>query len=126
MQALTNDLSKSFSLLSVYLAQLLLRGPSNFRMSDDVGHLLYRQASTPFCPFFIVLMSQLNNALPHPGLTGAFLFATTTARSSPALLGWNCGYALFSNVSRALTPPFLLRSDKKHAGHVRRALCYLS
>ncbi|KAI0291552.1 MFS general substrate transporter [Russula brevipes] len=32
------------------------------------------------------------------GLTGAFLFASTTARSSPALLGWNCGYALFSNM----------------------------
>ncbi|KAI0270602.1 MFS general substrate transporter [Gloeopeniophorella convolvens] len=32
------------------------------------------------------------------GLTGAFLFASTTARSSPALLGWNCGYAFFSNI----------------------------
>lgn len=32
------------------------------------------------------------------GLTGAFLFATTTARSSNALLGWNVGYSFFSNV----------------------------
>ncbi|KAI0053514.1 MFS general substrate transporter [Auriscalpium vulgare] len=32
------------------------------------------------------------------GLTGAFLFASTTARSSNALLGWNCGYAFFSNI----------------------------
>ncbi|KAH9953606.1 major facilitator superfamily domain-containing protein [Russula dissimulans] len=32
------------------------------------------------------------------GLTGAFLFAGTTARSSPALLGWNCGYAFCSNI----------------------------
>ncbi|GAW04846.1 sugar transporter [Lentinula edodes] len=32
------------------------------------------------------------------GLTGAFLFATTTARSSNALLGWNCGYTFFSNI----------------------------
>ncbi|KAI9454271.1 MFS general substrate transporter [Russula earlei] len=32
------------------------------------------------------------------GLTGAFLFASTTARSSPALLGWNCGYVFFSNI----------------------------
>ncbi|KAI0318400.1 MFS general substrate transporter [Amylostereum chailletii] len=32
------------------------------------------------------------------GLTGAFLFASTTARSSDALLGWNCGYAFFSNI----------------------------
>ncbi|KAF8258166.1 MFS general substrate transporter [Lactarius quietus] len=46
------------------------------------------------------------------GLTGAFLFASTTARSSPALLGWNCGYALCSN-------------SLKPADHVRRALCHL-
>lgn len=26
------------------------------------------------------------------GLTGAFILAGTTARSSDALLGWNCGY----------------------------------
>ncbi|PCH42927.1 MFS general substrate transporter [Wolfiporia cocos MD-104 SS10] len=32
------------------------------------------------------------------GLTGVFLFASTTARSSNALLGWNCGYALASNI----------------------------
>ncbi|KAF9556196.1 MFS general substrate transporter [Agrocybe pediades] len=31
-------------------------------------------------------------------LTGAFLFATTTARTSNALLGWNCGYTFASNV----------------------------
>ncbi|KAF8870910.1 major facilitator superfamily domain-containing protein [Gymnopilus junonius] len=30
--------------------------------------------------------------------TGAFLFATTTARSSNALLGWNCGYTFWSNI----------------------------
>ncbi|KAK0200493.1 major facilitator superfamily domain-containing protein [Desarmillaria ectypa] len=32
------------------------------------------------------------------GLTGAFLFASTTARSSNALLGWNCGYVFNSNI----------------------------
>jgi len=32
------------------------------------------------------------------GLTGTFLFASTTARSSSALLGWNCGYAFCSNI----------------------------
>lgn len=31
-------------------------------------------------------------------LTGTFLFASATARSSPVLLGWNCGYAFFSNM----------------------------
>ncbi|KAI0668945.1 major facilitator superfamily domain-containing protein [Trametes maxima] len=31
------------------------------------------------------------------GLTGAFLLASTTARSSNALLGWNCGYTFHNN-----------------------------
>ena len=33
-----------------------------------------------------------------PVLTGVFLFAGTTARTSDALLGWNCGYTFSSNV----------------------------
>ncbi|KAH9919613.1 MFS general substrate transporter [Fomitopsis serialis] len=32
------------------------------------------------------------------GLTGVFLFASTTSHSSNALLGWNCGYAFASNI----------------------------
>ncbi|KIM89810.1 hypothetical protein PILCRDRAFT_767283 [Piloderma croceum F 1598] len=32
------------------------------------------------------------------GLTGGFLFASTTARSSNDLLGWNCGYVFCSNI----------------------------
>ncbi|RPD62612.1 MFS general substrate transporter [Lentinus tigrinus ALCF2SS1-7] len=31
-------------------------------------------------------------------LTGVFLFASTTARTSDALLGWNCGYTFTNNV----------------------------
>jgi len=31
-------------------------------------------------------------------LTGVFLFASTTSRSSDALLGWNCGYSFTSNI----------------------------
>ncbi|EKM59977.1 uncharacterized protein PHACADRAFT_138348 [Phanerochaete carnosa HHB-10118-sp] len=31
-------------------------------------------------------------------LTGVFLFASTTSRTSDALLGWNCGYTFTSNV----------------------------
>ncbi|CCL98516.1 uncharacterized protein FIBRA_00515 [Fibroporia radiculosa] len=31
-------------------------------------------------------------------ITGVFLFASTTARTSNALLGWNCGYTFTSNV----------------------------
>ena len=42
-------------------------------------------------------------------LTGVFLFASTTARSSNALLGWNCAYSFFSNVclqcSQVLSSP---------------------
>lgn len=38
--------------------------------------------------------------VPHICLviTGVFLFAATTARSSNALLAWNCAYTLTSNV----------------------------
>ncbi|EIN05730.1 MFS general substrate transporter [Punctularia strigosozonata HHB-11173 SS5] len=32
------------------------------------------------------------------GLTGVFLFGSTTARTSNALLGWNCAYAFNSNI----------------------------
>ncbi|KAI0357555.1 MFS general substrate transporter [Trametes cingulata] len=35
-------------------------------------------------------------------LTGVFLLASTTARSSNALLGWNCGYSLTNNVMWAV------------------------
>lgn len=31
-------------------------------------------------------------------LTGVFILASTTARSSPALLGWNCAYSFTSNI----------------------------
>jgi MFS family permease len=50
--------------------------------------------------------------LPHVGrkgtlasstvLTGVFLFASTTATTSPALLGWNCAYNFFSNIMYAV------------------------
>ncbi|TFK67240.1 MFS general substrate transporter [Pluteus cervinus] len=50
------------------------------------------------------------------GLTGAFLFATTTARSSNALLGWNCGYTFFSNamygVLYAISPEIFPAKDR--------------
>ncbi|KAJ8076976.1 MFS sugar transporter [Marasmius tenuissimus] len=50
------------------------------------------------------------------GLTGAFLFATTTARSSNALLGWNCGYTFCSNmmygVLYAISPEIFPAKDR--------------
>lgn len=50
---------------------------------------------------YIIAPQLIFTLLTHEaGLTGAFLFASTTARSSPALLGWNCGYAFFSNVRK--------------------------
>ncbi|KAF8654757.1 hypothetical protein AX16_003412 [Volvariella volvacea WC 439] len=50
------------------------------------------------------------------GLTGAFLFASTTARSSNALLGWNCGYVFNSNmmygVLYAVSPEIFPAKDR--------------
>ncbi|KAI9458494.1 MFS general substrate transporter [Russula earlei] len=49
-------------------------------------------------------------------LTGIFLFASTTARSSAALLGWNCGYSFTSNVMYgvlyAMTPELFPTKDR--------------
>ncbi|KAH7100322.1 MFS general substrate transporter [Auriculariales sp. MPI-PUGE-AT-0066] len=49
-------------------------------------------------------------------LTGVFLFASTTARTSDALLGWNCGYSFTSNVMYgvlyALTPECFPTKDR--------------
>lgn len=86
-----NDLSKLFSQLSEYLVHLSSPGLLNFHTWDDVGHWLYRQASKRFS----ILFTLLDNSVLHQVLAGVFLFASTTARSSPALLGWNCAYALF-------------------------------
>jgi hypothetical protein len=45
-----------------------------------------------------IMVTLFNDPSRKIGLTGAFLFATTTAHSSNALLGWNCAYVFFSNV----------------------------
>ncbi|KAJ1310734.1 hypothetical protein OPQ81_009256 [Rhizoctonia solani] len=49
-------------------------------------------------------------------LTGIFLFASTTARSSDALLGWNCGYSFTSNIMYgvlyAMTPELFPTKDR--------------
>ena len=43
-------------------------------------------------------MPSIHNDLSCTVLTGVFLFASTTSRTSDALLGWNCGYTFTSNV----------------------------
>ncbi|KAF9265777.1 MFS general substrate transporter [Marasmius fiardii PR-910] len=49
-------------------------------------------------------------------LTGAFILASTTARSSDALLGWNCAYSFTSNIMYgvlyALTPELFPTKDR--------------
>ncbi|EIW78205.1 MFS general substrate transporter [Coniophora puteana RWD-64-598 SS2] len=49
-------------------------------------------------------------------LTGAFILASTTARTSNALLGWNCGYSFTSNVMYgvlyALSPELFPTKDR--------------
>lgn len=44
------------------------------------------------------LQSRIYLLLTDPVLTGVFIMASTTARTSNALLGWNCGYSFTSNV----------------------------
>ncbi|KAF7317918.1 SNF2 family helicase [Mycena kentingensis (nom. inval.)] len=50
------------------------------------------------------------------GLTSAFLFATTTARNSVQLLGFNCGYVFFSNIMYgvlyAMSPELFAAKDR--------------
>ncbi|PPQ82780.1 hypothetical protein CVT25_009275 [Psilocybe cyanescens] len=58
------------------------------------SHPLAPSESTLIHPHPLLIISPYKNT----ALTGAFLFATTTARTSNALLGWNCGYSFFSNV----------------------------
>ncbi|KAF8127689.1 MFS general substrate transporter [Boletus edulis] len=50
------------------------------------------------------------------GLTGAFLYASTTSRTSNQLLGWNCGYVCCSNmmygVLYAMSPEIFPAKDR--------------
>lgn len=53
---------------------------------------------------------------PCIALTGVFLFASTTARNSNALLSWNCGYSFTSNIMYgvlyALSPELFPTKDR--------------
>jgi len=74
------------------------------------GTPLHRKERNPgdllgqvICYFMEIAL--FNDPSRNLGLTGAFLFASTTARSSVQLLGWNCGYVFFSNVRWLLSIP---------------------
>jgi MFS family permease len=49
-------------------------------------------------------------------LTGVFLYASTTALTSNALLGWNCAFSFFSNIMYAVlyayTPEIFPTKDR--------------
>ncbi|KAG9217641.1 hypothetical protein CCMSSC00406_0003670 [Pleurotus cornucopiae] len=61
-------------------------------------------------------VAEAHSRFPPARLTGAFLLATTTARSSNALLGWNCAYAFTSNIMYgvlyALSPEVFPAKDR--------------
>ena len=113
MLTLTNDLSKSFSLLSEYLAQQLLHGLSNFRMSEDVGHLLHRQASTPFS---VILMPPLKNSSRIQRSRGRFC---SQVRQLVVPLHCSGGTAVtrfsVTSVDCSRTSPFAYRRDTRRS-----------
>jgi hypothetical protein len=58
-----------------------------------VAHLLSQRVSDS-----VLFHDQLYDEWVLTVLTGAFILASTTARSSSGLLGWNCGYSFTSNI----------------------------
>ncbi|OIW35420.1 MFS general substrate transporter [Coniochaeta ligniaria NRRL 30616] len=59
-------------------------------------------------------------------LTGAFLYASTTAQNSGALLGWNCAFSFFSNIMYAVLysfTPELFPTPQRGTGNALTATC---
>ncbi|KAK3382417.1 major facilitator superfamily transporter [Lasiosphaeria ovina] len=59
-------------------------------------------------------------------LTGAFLYGSTTALTSQALLGWNCAFSLTSNVMYAVLysfTPELFPTPERGTGNALTATC---
>ncbi|KAJ7601095.1 MFS general substrate transporter [Mycena floridula] len=107
LMAIWGIIGLASTLYNSFLPYLLVSRGAQF--GDATLHITYRNnviLSVIGVPS--ALISGLAVELPYlgrkgtlsisSGLTGAFLFASTTARSSNALLGWNCGYVLFSNM----------------------------
>ncbi len=59
-------------------------------------------------------------------LTGVFLYASTTALTSDALLGWNCAFSFFSNIMYAVLysyTPELFPTPQRGTGNALAATC---
>ena len=59
-------------------------------------------------------------------LTGVFLYCSTTALDSKALLGWNCAFSFFSNVMYAVLygfTPELFPTPQRGTGNALAATC---
>lgn len=59
-------------------------------------------------------------------LTGAFLYCSTTAKHSEALLGWNCAFSFFSNIMYAVLygfTPELFPTPQRGTGNALTATC---
>jgi MFS family permease len=59
-------------------------------------------------------------------LTGVFLYASTTALNSGALLGWNCAFSFFSNIMYAVLygfTPELFPTPQRGTGNALTATC---
>ena len=59
-------------------------------------------------------------------LTGVFLYASTTALNSDALLGWNCAFSFFSNIMYAVLysyTPELFPTPQRGTGNALAATC---
>ena len=59
-------------------------------------------------------------------LTGVFLYASTTAVTSDALLGWNCAFSFFSNIMYAVLysfTPELFPTPQRGTGNALTATC---
>lgn len=82
-------LTASYSRCNRYTRCIFSRLGSRTALHRPKGYLGDLRGQVMYFLFHVV--SLFNDPPRKIGLSGAFLFATTTARSSNALLGWNCG-----------------------------------
>ncbi|KAH7907542.1 major facilitator superfamily domain-containing protein [Hygrophoropsis aurantiaca] len=115
----------AFPLYNSFLTYYLQTRGANF--GDSSVYITYRnQVIISVIGIPGALMAGYFVELPYLGrrgtlsiftiLTGAFILASTTSRTSDALLGWNCGYSYTSNVMYgvlyALSPELFPTKDR--------------